>query len=222
MATISILANPAVSYAAAEHQGCLFWINCKPLNYWETWSLTTESKFSAICCWAASILHPNRSPPHYMGQGQTRMLLLPQFRAWLYISVASVIIMALNERWSLWRMSTFLIGCSINRLLFCFLCYSKGVCISTRAAIASEIISFLQFPSVTTSLVMNSRLGDQVKDSGAFCSCVTPDLYYRCGLSEHCSALEWSEAGLGPDKIKKVRYVKILTWKSWRNLQSCA
>ena len=36
------------------------------LNHWsaaktteKSWSLTTNSKFSAICCWAASMLHPN-------------------------------------------------------------------------------------------------------------------------------------------------------------------
>ena len=44
---------PAVTYAAAEHQGRLFWITCKWLN------LLSDSKFTALCCSAASMWHSN-------------------------------------------------------------------------------------------------------------------------------------------------------------------
>ena len=43
---------PAVTYAAAEHQGHLFWITCKRLKLYteKSWLPTTNSKFSTICC----------------------------------------------------------------------------------------------------------------------------------------------------------------------------
>ena len=37
---------PAVTYAAAEHQGRLFWITCK----WLKAICTSDSKFSVLCC----------------------------------------------------------------------------------------------------------------------------------------------------------------------------
>ena len=55
------LSDPALTYAAAKHQGRLFWITCKQLKLLRKAreSLTSDSKFSALCCSATSMWHPN-------------------------------------------------------------------------------------------------------------------------------------------------------------------
>ena len=53
--------HPAVTYAAAEHQGRLFWIICKWPKLLTKAGCLQLIQNSAICCWVASMLHLNQN-----------------------------------------------------------------------------------------------------------------------------------------------------------------
>ena len=49
------------SKSQIKNESYLFYsvLNPEAKTFEKSWSLTTNSKFNAICCWAATVLHPN-------------------------------------------------------------------------------------------------------------------------------------------------------------------